>query len=92
MPYGVPSEVVADIMSDSSHAAAFSSITAPYVMRNAGYAASSIKPLVSISKKQYYYIGISKSTPKHIADAWQEAFNKLSAEGKIASIMKRWVK
>lgn len=92
MPYSTPDEAVNDMMRDPSHASAFSSITEPYVLRNAGHSAINVKPLIQISKKTNYYIGISKLTPKEIAIEWQRAFESLKAKGTVKMLMQRWIK
>ncbi len=92
IPFSTPSEVITDIMNNPDHAAAFSSVTAPYVARNAGFSAINMKPLLQISPKAYYYIGISKETPKEVADAWQAAFEALKQRGVVRNIMERWVR
>ncbi len=90
--YSKPDDAVHDMLKDSEHAAAFSSVSAPYIIRNAGYSPINIKPLIKLSKKTNYYIGISKSTPKAVALAWQEAFKKIKKRGDLMQIIKHWIK
>ncbi len=92
MPYSTPKEVMQDIMQNPGHAAALSSISAPFIARDAGYSAINMKPLMQVSNKTNYYIGISKQTPKEIADAWQIAFDALNNRGEVKRILERWLK
>ena len=92
MPYSTPKEAIQDIMQNPDNAAAFSSISAPFIARAAGYSAINMKPLLQVSKKTNYYIGISKQTPKRIADAWQTAFDALNNRGEVKRIFDRWLK
>ena len=92
MPYSTPKEAIQDIMQNPDHAAAFSSISAPFIARAAGYSAINMKPLLQVSKKTNYYIGISKQTPKGVADAWQAAFDALNNRGEVKRIINRWLK
>ena len=91
MPYSVPSEAVNDIVNFPEHAGAFSSINAPYLFRDAGFSAINMKPLIQVSKKTNYYIGISKSTPAYVAKSWQSAFEILKQRGIIKRILDRWI-
>ncbi len=90
-PYNTPNEVVTNMMKDQNTAGAFSSVSAPYVIRNAGYSAANVKPLLQLSKKTNYYIGISKLTPKAVAEAWQQSFEKIRERGELAKILSRWI-
>ena len=92
MPYSTPGEAMHDMMNDPEHAAAFSSVTAPYIARNSGFSAINMKPLLQISKTTDYYIGISKQTPPEVAQAWQNAFEALKRRGVVKQIMQRWIK
>ncbi len=91
IPYSTPTEAVYDMMNNPGHAAAFSAVTAPYILRDAGFSAVNIKPLIQISNKTNYYIGISKSTSPNIAMQWQNAFEALRRRGVVQEIMQRWV-
>lgn len=90
--YSKPDKAVHDMLKDPEHAAAFSSVSTPYMIRNAGYSPVNIKPLIQLSKKTNYYIGISKSTPESVALKWQEAFKKVKESGDLKQILERWIK
>ncbi len=90
--YNTPDEVVKEMLNNPEYAAAFSSAAAPYMIRNAGYSPLNVQPLIPISKKTNYYIGISKGTPQGIASSWQQAFDKLKASGEVNAIIQRWIK
>ncbi len=87
-----PDDVVNSMLDNPETAGAFSSVSAPYMIRDAGYSPINVKPLLQVSKKTNYYIGISKSTPEAIVKLWQEAFTEIKENGKLQDILGRWIK
>ncbi len=87
-----PDEVVNSMLDNPEVAGAFSSVSAPYMIRDAGYSPINVKPLIQVSQKTNYYIGISRNTPEAIAQLWQEAFSNIKETGKLQDILGRWIK
>ena len=87
-----PEVAVKQMFENPKYAGAFSSVSAPYMIREAGYSPIDVKPLLQVSKKTNYYIGISRSTPEAVAREWQQAFQTIKDSGRLKEILNRWIK
>ena len=87
-----PDDAIIQMLDNPEYAGAFSSVSAPYMIRDAGYSPINVKPLLQVSQKTNYYIGISRSTPPAIAQKWLQAFQKIKESGELKKILERWIK
>lgn len=69
---------------------AFTDMTAPEILREAGFGMDEIVPAYVI-KTYEFYIAFSRGTSDEIVERWRNSFNEMKADGTFDKISGKWV-
>jgi polar amino acid transport system substrate-binding protein len=69
---------------------AFTDMTAPEILKEAGSSMDAIVPAYVI-KTYEFYIAISKDTSDEIVNRWRRSFDEMKADGTFEKISRKWV-
>lgn len=84
-----PVDNVKQVMEGKADATILTDLTAPEIIRTAGYAPSDMKPVLEMMTTKYYIV-ISKQTDPKVLERWEKAFMELSGDGSLAKIKEKW--
>lgn len=68
---------------------AFTDMTAPEILKDAGYSMDDIVPAYVI-KTYEFYIAFSKETPDETVNKWRQSFDEMKKDGSFDKISKKW--
>jgi polar amino acid transport system substrate-binding protein len=69
---------------------AFTDMTAPEILTDAGYSMDEIVPAYVINTYEFY-IAFSKETPDEIVNKWRQSFDEMKKDGSFDKISKKWL-
>lgn len=85
-----PKTIAAKLMSGEVELAAFTDMTAPAILAEAGASMSDLKRVFVI--KQYdFYIAFSLGTNEKIIQSWRKKFAEMKKDGSFAKILQKWI-
>jgi polar amino acid transport system substrate-binding protein len=85
-----PRDNVRQLMKGDVQLSVFTDITIPEIVREAGYSLSDLEPVFTIGRT-YFYIALSRDTPREAVDAWQSALDRLKEDGTFEKIYHRYL-
>ena len=85
-----PADNVRQLMRGEVKLAIFTDITIPEIARNAGYGMEDLEPVFTV-KDNYFYIAISRGTPRETVDKWQSVLNEMKEDGTFAAIYGKYL-
>ncbi|MHB8910831.1 MAG: substrate-binding periplasmic protein [Syntrophales bacterium] len=86
----LPVTNVRQLMNGEVQLSVFTDITAPEIVKNAGYRMEDLEPVFTVSNT-YFYIAISLGTPPDVVKKWQAALDGLKADGTFEKIYRRYI-
>lgn len=90
MSVSYPAQSVKQVMEGRADAGAYTDMTLPAILKEAGYSMDSLEPAYVI-KKYEFYVAFSKDTPDEVVGAWQKVFDGMKKDGAFARIINRWI-
>jgi len=85
-----PTENVRQLVEGEVDLSIFTDITIPEIAKQAGYSIDDLEPVYTVSTGDFY-IAISKGTPEHIIDEWQQVFHEIYDDGMLEKLYKKWL-
>jgi len=85
-----PVESAKNLLSGKVELCAFTDMTAPDILRQAGGSMDDLERALVI-KDYEFYVTLSLGTPPETVKAWQDAFNAMKADGTVGKIGRRWI-
>jgi len=85
-----PAENVRQLVEGEVELSIFTDITIPEIAKQAGYSIDDLEPVFTVSSGDFY-IAISKGTPEHVIDEWQQAFNEIYEDGTLEKLYEEWL-
>jgi polar amino acid transport system substrate-binding protein len=85
-----PRDNVRQLMRGDVQLSVFTDITIPEIVREAGYSLSDLEPVFTIGRT-YFYIALSRDTPREAVDAWQSTLVRLKQDGTFEKIYHRYL-
>ncbi len=86
----VPTTNVKQLMDGSVQVSIFSDITAPEIVKNAGYSMDNIEPVFVVSNT-YFYIAMSRGTPAETVSKWQSTLDDMKKDGTFENIYRKYL-
>jgi len=85
-----PAENVRQLVEGEVELSIFTDITIPEIAKQAGYSIDDLEPVFTVSSGDFY-IAISKGTPEHVIDEWQQVFNEIYEDGTLENLYEEWL-
>jgi len=85
-----PTENVRQLVEGEVDLSIFTDITIPEIAKQAGYSIDDLEPVFTVSSGDFY-IAISKGTPEHVIDEWQQVFNEIYEDGTLENLYEEWL-
>lgn len=85
-----PKDIAKKLVEGKLNLCAFTDMTAPEILKDAGYSMDEIVPAYVI-KTYEYYIAFSKETPDEIVNEWRQSFEGMKKDGSFAKISAKWL-
>jgi len=85
-----PTENVRQLVEGEVDLSIFTDITIPEIAKQAGYSIDDLEPVYTVSTGDFY-IAISKGTPEHIIDEWEQVFHEIYEDGVLEKLYKKWL-
>jgi len=85
-----PADNVRQLMKGEVKLSIFTDITIPEIARNAGYGIEDLEPVFTV-KNNYFYIAISRGTPREAVAEWQSVLNDMKEDGTFAAIYGKYL-
>lgn len=86
----VPATNVKQLMDGTVQVSIFTDITAPEIVKKAGYSMDNLEPVFIVSST-YFYIAISRGTPEETVKKWQAALDGMKADGTFEKIYRKYL-
>ncbi len=86
----LPATNVKQLMSGEVQLSVLTDITAPEIVKSAGYRMDDLEPVFTLSNT-YFYIAMSVGTPVEEVAKWQSALDGLKADGTFEKIYRRYI-
>ena len=85
-----PNENVRQLVEGKVDLSIFTDITIPAIAKQAGYSIDDLEPVYTVSTGDFY-IAISKGTPQHVIDEWQQLFHDIYEDGTLEKMYGEWL-
>lgn len=85
-----PADNVRQLMKGEVKLAIFTDITVPEIVRNAGYGMEDLEPVFTV-QDNYFYIAVSRGTPRKTVEEWQSVLNDMKEDGTFAAIYGKYL-
>ncbi len=86
----LPITNVKQLMNGEVQLSIFTDITAPEIVKNAGYGMDALEPVFTVSNT-YFYIAMSLGTPLEMVNKWQSTLDGLKADGTFEKIYRKYI-
>lgn len=86
----VPATNVKQLMDGSVQVSIFTDITAPEIVKKAGYTMENLEPVFNVSNT-YFYIAMSQGTPEETVKKWQTVLNEMKTDGTFEKIYRKYI-
>lgn len=86
----LPVTNVRQLMDGKVQLSVFTDITAPEIVKNAGYGMDDLEPVFTVSNT-YFFIAISQGTAPDTVKKWQSSLDGLKADGTFEKIYRRYI-
>ncbi len=85
----LPTDNVRQLMKGEVELSVFTDITAPQIVKNAGYKMEDLEPVFTLSST-YFYIAMSLGTPPEMVKKWQSILDELKRDGTFEKIYRSY--
>ncbi len=86
----LPATNVKQLMDGKVQVSIFTDITAPEIVKKAGYTMDNLEPVFVVSNT-YFYIAMSQGTPAETVKKWQSILNEMKADGTFEKIYRKYI-
>ena len=84
-----PTENVKKLIAGDIDLCAFTNLTAPDIVQQAGFGMEDLEPVFVIQSYDYF-ITLSQGTPEETVTAWGKAFDQMKEDGSLTMIQEKW--
>lgn len=85
-----PADNIRQLMAGKVQLSVFTDLTAPEIVKNAGYSMDDLEPVYTLSQT-YFYIAISKDTSPEVVEQWRRALKKIKEDGTFQKIYRSYL-
>jgi len=85
-----PRANVRQLMNGEVQLSVFTDVTAPEIVREAGYDMTDLEPVFTVGVT-YFYIALSRDTPAEVVSSWQSTLDQLKQDGTFARIYRSYL-